>query len=281
MRILYMDEDSTWMRRFVKEAEGIKEIDELYAFFKWKDAVDLLTKTKVNIIFLSVDRAKDDCERRVNTMMKAQPDAHIVFVSKSEAYAYNAFQADVDGYLLKPYGKEEIYSQIMRLKKKFHLCCEKNIYFSTIPRFDLYIDGRLVMINKKKAKEMLALLVDAAGGSVSSDLAINCLWENRASDEGTKALLRMTVKTMRDILRKEGIEYILLENGSVRALDVSRVTSDYFMLLKGVPEAIQKYQGEYMSEYSWAEVSNARLARLVREKLRQEGETAEPPWLYS
>ena len=118
-------------------------------------------------------------------------------------------------------------------------------------------------------KELLALLVDFAGSSLTSEQAIDYLWENRPLDDRTKALMRMTAKRLREFLVKEKIDYILIEENGVRAIDIRCVDCDYYQILNGNKHAMKKYCGEYMVEYSWAETTNARLLEITG-KLQQE-----------
>lgn len=143
------------------------------------------------------------------------------------------------------------------------------VYFQTMPHFELFVDGKLVPITQKKVKELLAILVDYAGSSVTSEQAINYMWENRLVDDKSKALLRVTASRLRDLLAQEKIEDILIEENGVRALDRKKVDCDYYQILDGNPEAMKRYHGEYMVEYSWAEDTNAKLARITGKEMSE------------
>ena len=113
-------------------------------------------------------------------------------------------------------------------------------------------------------------MVDFAGCTVTGEQAIAYLWEDRPNDESTRALMRMTAKRLRDVLREESIEDILIEEKGVRAIDISKVDCDYYMLMAGDRKMLKKYHGEYMAEYSWAEVTNARLAQIAGDYRNQQ-----------
>jgi two-component SAPR family response regulator len=124
------------------------------------------------------------------------------------------------------------------------------------------VDDALFPITSPKPKELLALLVDRAGGTVASGLAITLLWEDKPDDDNTKALYRMTLKRLREILAAGGIDFILSAEGPAKHVRPETFTCDYLRFLSGDREAVAKYNGEYMSEYSWAEETNARLTNL-------------------
>lgn len=165
-------------------------------------------------------------------------------------------------YVLKSYSREELERQIQNIQQNSSMRKETNVYFQTIPHFELFINGKLVPITQKKVKELLAVLVDYAGSSVTSEQAINYLWEDRLVDNNTKALLRVTARRLRNFLRQENIEDILIENNGVRALNRDKVDCDYYRILDGDKTVLRKYHGEYMVEYSWAENTNAQLNQM-------------------
>ena len=153
--------------------------------------------------------------------------------------------------------------------KRMQAIPRKAVYIQTIPSFDVYVDGALFPITSPKPKELLALLVDRAGGTVSSGFAIAMLWEDKPDDEKTKALYRMTLKRLREILAAGGIDFILSAEGTAKHVRPDTYTCDYMQFLHGDRETVAKYNGEYMSEYSWAR-GNKRAA------IQPEGEPGAP-----
>ena len=112
------------------------------------------------------------------------------------------------------------------------------------------------------------MLVDRNGGSVSSGLAISLLWEDKPDDDKTRALYRMTLKRLREILSGAGIGFLLSPEGSsAKFIHTDAFHSDYERFLLGDSEAMARYNGEYMAEYSWAEDTNARLYQLKESRL--------------
>lgn len=46
---------------------------------------------------------------------------------------------------------------------------------------------------------------------------------------------------------------IILKKYNSISVDISKIDCDYYRFLKGDPEAVNSYGGEFMSNYSWAE----------------------------
>lgn len=69
----------------------------------------------------------------------------------------------------------------------------------------------------------------------------------------------MTYKRLADALENAGIGNIIETSDKHRFLRVELVDCDLYNFLDGEESAREKYCGEYLSEYSWAEDTNARL----------------------
>ena len=60
-------------------------------------------------------------------------------------------------------------------------------------------------------------------------------------------------------LDKIGAGEVLVKNWNIWGVDTSKVSCDYYDFLKGDVEAVNSFLGEYMSQYSWAEMTLAQL----------------------
>ena len=60
-------------------------------------------------------------------------------------------------------------------------------------------------------------------------------------------------------LEDAGVTGLLIRGRSTLALDTSKVDCDYYNFLRGSRSATNSYRGEYMTQYSWAEVTRSAL----------------------
>lgn len=263
MRVMYVDDEREHLDRFTETVKKLEGIQEVYLFTDGREALDFIRDHRVDAAFLDIHMPEMNGIALAGAMGKIRPDLPVVFLTAHASYALQAFEVNAVGYILKPYTPEQIQGMIRKIGDRCQPEEERFVYFQTMPRFEVFVNGRLLPISQRKVKEYLALLVDFAGCSVTSQQAITYLWEDRPDDDTTKALLRMTAKRLRDILVREKIDFILIEEKGVRAVQTGRVSCDYYQILNGDERAMEKYQGEYMVEYSWAEVTNARIAKMV------------------
>jgi hypothetical protein len=133
------------------------------------------------------------------------------------------------------------------------------IFARTFGHFDLFVDGIPVIFSSPKEKELMALLIDRNGGTLSSSEAIGYLWENEKESERVSSRYRKLAMKLKNTLTKYGIEHILINNHGVRSINVSALTCDYYELLAGNEQYKQHFHNSYMSDYGWSEETLATL----------------------
>ena len=261
MKVLYVDDEQLAVQKFEVIAKSLPDITELHTFTASQAALDFSKTNPPDAAFLDIEMPGIRGIELATMLLAIDENIRIFFVTAYDQYALDAFGVNAMGYLLKPYNVSMVANELEKAKR-MRAVPHRSVYIQTIPTFDVYVDGALFPITSPKPTELLALLVDRNGGSISTGQAISLLWEDKPDDEKTKALYRMTVKRLREILIAGGIDFILSTEGSAKFIKPDTFSSDYFQLLKGDPDVMTRYNGEYMSEYSWAEETNARLTNM-------------------
>ncbi len=261
MKVLYVDDETLAVRKFEAVASTLPQVTELHCFTVPQEALAFAQLSPVDAAFLDIEMPGMRGIDLAKALLTVDPDIRVFFVTAYDRYALDAFGVNALGYLLKPYNAEMLARELDKASR-MRARPRKAVYIQTIPSFDVYVDGALLPITSPKPKELLALLVDRAGGTVASGQATALLWEDKPDDEKTKALYRMTLKRLREILAAAGIDFILSAEGSAKFVKPEVFTCDYYRFLQGDAEMTARYNGEYMNEYSWAEETNARLTNL-------------------
>ena len=261
MRVIYVDDEPLAVQKFEIIAKSILDITSLTTFDSALEALAFAKANQLDVAFLDIEMPGLRGIDLARELQLLDESIRIIFVTAYDQYALDAFGVDALGYLLKPYNTGMVLKELEKAKR-MRAVPRHTVYIQTIPTFDVYIDGALFPITSPKPKELLALLVDRNGASISSGQALSLLWEDKPDDDKTKALYRMTVKRLREILNAAGIDYILSAESSAKFIKPDTFACDYFRFLAGDQETTAKYNGEYMSEYSWAEETNARLTNI-------------------
>jgi PAS domain-containing protein len=135
----------------------------------------------------------------------------------------------------------------------------KGIFARTFGHFDLFCDGVPVAFSSDKEKELMALLIDRNGGTLSTREAISYLWENEEPTEKVFNRYRKLALSLKNTLTRHGIEHILVNNHGVRSIHVASIKCDYYELLAGNTQYRNMFHNVYMPDYSWAEETLATL----------------------
>ena len=139
------------------------------------------------------------------------------------------------------------------------------VLIRTFGYFDIFADGQAVPFRNKKAKELLAILVDRRGGYVSSSEAINLLWENVPEDCSSLGRLRKTAMHLRNTLEEYGIADIIESKNRMRRLNPTKVKCDLYDYLDDPAKNAWLFSEHYMENYSWGEMTLAFLSRMKRQ----------------
>ena len=250
------------MDNFRLTVENMHGVETLRLFQSGEEALEWAKTHEVNAAFLDMEMSDMHGLQLARELHAINENIGVVFVTAFSRFALEAFGADAVGYILKPYTREDVRNELRKLGR-YHPIASQSITITTIPFFSIRVDDREVRIPNSKCREMLAFFVDRAGVSASAGDIISCLWPDRANDEATGTLLRVTYNRLFRLLEDVGIAHILVSKNRQRWLVRESVECDLYRILEGDLEAGKAYAGEYLREYSWAESTNARLTKLL------------------
>ena len=125
------------------------------------------------------------------------------------------------------------------------------IFNQTFCGFDVFINSQMIYFSSKKSKELLAILVDRRGGSVSiSQLA--CMLYKNIPERTAKKNIRVLVHRLRKVLKAYDCEELLIHQRGVYSINTRLFKCDLYEFLNGNKVYMTAYTGKYMEEYPWA-----------------------------
>lgn len=252
MNIIAVDDEQLALADLQDICESFPWTSQFHAFSNPVDAFTHAAANKVDLAFLDIEMPVITGLELAKQLNKIDKNIRIVFVTGFKNYAYEAFGVNAIGYVLKPFSEEMIYKELMKTANALHIT-DRKTHIQTFGYFDVFIQNKPVYFSGSKAKELLALLVDRRGGSVSTENAISLLWPDREYDESVQSLFRKVLKSLRISLADAGISDILIDVRNQRSVDTEKFSCDLYALLQKDPAAIESYCGEYMQGYSWAQ----------------------------
>ena len=134
------------------------------------------------------------------------------------------------------------------------------VFIQTFGEFDVFVDGRKIAFRHPKSKEVLAVLVDKRGLSMSRPEIFSVIWEDRFYDRAMQSQFDTLIRSMRRTLKGYGIDCIFeIKKGFLR-IRPQYAECDYWQCMTGDAKAIQAFGNEYMNGYAWADTKRECLA---------------------
>lgn len=153
-------------------------------------------------------------------------------------------------------GKEEI--SVIMIKST---CAEQEnlsnnkLIVQTFGNFEVFYEDKPVVFMRAKSKELLAYLIDRRGATVTTAEACGILWEDKEYNFSLQRQFQTIVSDLIKSLKMYKIEHVVYRRRNCLSVDVSKLDCDVYKLLEGSGTAMENYNGEYMSNYSWAEMT--------------------------
>ena len=263
MNILALDDEELMLWALTDSLEKVfNENDIIKGFEESEDAIGFvksLGNKPLDYAFLDIRLRGGNGIDVAKEIKKLKPKTKILFCTAYSDRAIDAFGVNAVGYLLKPITPEKIRNSLEQLSLMFSnigdIPAEKKVEIKTFGNFDVFVDKKPIHWKRLKAKELLALLVDKKGASVTNvEIAIT-LWE----DDNKVKSVPTIISSLRHTLKDYGVEDILIRSRNHTAIDTTKVLCDVYEFYDGKATALNLYQGEYMANYSWAEFTNAYL----------------------
>ena len=191
-------------------------------------------------------------------LKKLNSEINIVFCTGYGNYRDAAFELHASGYLMKPITPEKVKHELGNLRRP--IIEKKKLKVQTFGNFEVYVDGKPLAFKYRRTKELLAYLVDRVGAMCTVGEIIGILFEDESGREDYFQKLR---RDLLSTLEDAGCAGVIVHKRGMLGVIVTEMQCDYYDYLNKKKELATSYFGEYMSQYSFAEYTNAQLlARL-------------------
>lgn len=213
-------------------------------------ALSAARESPCDAAFLEIQMPGMDGLALAGRLKRLYPRVNIIFVTGHDEYMGRAFALHASGYLQKPVSAGDVRRELEDLRYPIALP-EKRVRFQTFGNFEAFIDGDPVRFQRSKTKELLAYLVDR-GTLCSNAEVIAALWPENISG----SYFRTLRKDLFDTFHNAGCAAALIRRRDRQGVRAEMVSCDYYDWKRGLPQALGAYQGEYMTQYSWAEFTH-------------------------
>lgn len=274
MLIYTIDDEPKMLRRMERVLKEVEPDAEVLAFSDSDELIDTINKWKApDVVFTDIEMPGESGLSLAVRIKKASPDTFIIFATSYPEYAPDAFRMHASGYILKPVEEERVREELdhvktmIRKERDFagpdpdteHVTNSDKLVVRCFGNFEVFWQGEPLKFKRSRTKELFAYLVDREGAMCSANEIIAALWEDADTISDPKHYLRTLTQDLRESLAAVSMDDVLIKGRGEWALKRDLLDCDYYRMLAGLTEAVNAYRGEYMIQYSWAELTAARL----------------------
>ena len=254
MKAIAVDDEIYMLEALQEAVEESSDIERVEAFSSCSAALAYAAENPVDIAFLDINMRGIGGLGLAEKLIELHPRCKIVFCTGYGEYAVSAFQLHASGYLMKPITAEAVQKEIDHVKGV--KATEKLLTIKCFGNFEVLYNDEVLPFKRKKAKELLAVLVDRNGAGLTAKQICAVLFPDDTDDAKNSAYLRQLVMDLKNTLRTVGAEEVLRHDTPYYRIATNLVKCDYLSFMEnGKPG----FTGEYMSQYSWAEETCAML----------------------
>ena len=254
MKAIAVDDEIYMLETLQEAVSASSDIEMTETFSSCSAALAYATENPIDIDFLDINMRGIGGLGLAEKLLELQPGCKIVFCTGHEEYAVSAFQLHVSGYLMKPITPEAVQKEIDHIKGV--KAGEKLLTIQCFGNFEVFYNQEVLPFKRKKAKELLAVLIDRNGAGMTAKQICAILFPDNTDDTKNAAYLRQLVLDLKNTLKTIQAEDVLRHDTPYYRIDTNQVKCDYLSYLETGKPA---FHGEYMTQYSWAEETCAML----------------------
>ena len=230
MKAIAVDDELYMLENLEEAIRSSSDISQVTCFSSCSAALAYATENPVDVAFLDINMRGIGGLGLAEKLMDLQPRCKIIFCTGYGEYAVSAFQLHVSGYLMKPITAEAVQKEINHIKGIKSQ--EKLLNIKCFGHFEVLYNGEILPFKRKKAKELLAVLVDRNGAGVTAKQICAILFPEDTDDTKNAAYLRQLIFDLKNTLRSIQAEDILQHETPYYRIDTNLVNCDYIRFLE-------------------------------------------------
>ena len=246
MNILLVDDEAPALRELSDAVSVEIQGEQIYSFLKAKKAMEFANTTHIDLAFLDINMRFIDGITMAKKLQKLYPECNIIFCTGYTEYALDALGVYCSGYLLKPITQQAMHEALIHLRYPLPLK-KHQVELRCFGNFDVLCDGRPVAFKYKKTRELLAYLTDRRGAEATTQEIMAAIFEENKPSYFSNIRLDLL-----DTFAALGIADVVSTSYGRMSIVREKVNCDYYDYLDGKN---RNFQGEYMSQYSFAEAT--------------------------
>lgn len=249
MYILAVDDERLMLDALTESIHKAAPEDTVFSFRKSSEALEFAKTHPIDVAFLDIRMRGMDGLELGKALLQLFPAINLIYCTSFDEYISDAFrQIRCNGYITKPVDAQMIKVELEHLRKPLKIAEKKanRVSVHCLGRFEVFVEGKVMVFKKAKTKELLAYLVNARGGICTNQEIIAALWED---DGDHYSYLKKLKNDLISSLEEKECSDILVQVWGGIGVDMDKIDSDY-------TEWKRLHNGqrpqEYMSQYLWS-----------------------------
>ncbi|MDO5573540.1 MAG: response regulator [bacterium] len=266
MNVIAVDDEAFALHALTRAVREAVPDAVLHSYGEVSDLMEDLKKNAIcpDVAFLDIEMSDLNGLELAKRIKMVYPKVNIIFVTGFSQYALDAYTLRPSGYLTKPVTREDILNELQNLRcPPERTKPAKPISIRCFGNFEVRHNGTVVSFLRTKSMEVLAYLVSRQGNLASMSEIANILWEDGIYDRSRQKQLSVIRHDLIKTLDEYGISHLLSVSRNAMAVVPDAFDCDYYMMLAGDSTALNSFHGEFMLQYSWAEMITAELTASI------------------
>lgn len=262
MKVISLDDEQmvvTYMERLLRQVDPDVEF---FGFTEPEDVFAYLASNRADIALLDIELGECNGLALAERCKELCPQINIIFVTGYSQYTMDAFRLHASGYLMKPVRADDLRTELDNLRHPISLLPTQRVRVQTFGNFEVFVDEQPLKLPLTKCRECLAYLVDRKGALVTVPELASVLWEDRPFDKAVRNSVYQVISNLMKALKKAGVPDIVIKHPRKIGIDLLKIDCDYYRARAGDLEQLNRFAGEYMNNYSWAEYTVGELIHL-------------------
>jgi len=269
MNILIVDDERLALENLKRIIEGVLPNVSITGFMKPSEALEYVHSAlekglkKPDMAFLDIEMGGMNGLQLAKRLKEIHSKINVIFTTGYSKYALDAYALYASGYLMKPVSAEAVTEAMEHLRYPIKLQSQHTIRVQTFGNFEIFAGDKPLKLTRTKTKEMFAYLTMRRGALCSNNEIIAVIWEDKPNTTAVQNQFRHLVMDLTKALKGVNAEDILVKQRGILAILPDKISCDLYDFLDAGAEAVNKYTGEFMAQYSWAEFTNAYLEKMT------------------
>lgn len=259
MNILVVDDRQLAVNGMLRKLAAIEPEATVTGLISSPEALSWALEHHPDVIFTDIEMPVLGGLEFAKQIRELSPSTNIVFTTAHAEYALDAHGLYPSGFLMKPVSEEDLRAALSNLRHPVAHYPRCRVQVTCFGNFDVFVDGKPLAFKRSKTKELFAYLIDRRGSRVTVGEVLSVLWEDGKDTASRRSQVRNFISDLRSVFSAVGEDDVIVRSRDSLAVVPAAIDCDYYRFLNGDANAVNRYHGEYMSQYSWAEMTLSKL----------------------